>query len=78
MLYPNPNDGNFILQQEVADNEPVVVEIWDAVGRSIYREKQQFAGATSKLQLSNVAQGLYLLQITDSKGRMFKFKFVVE
>ena len=78
LLFPNPNDGNFILQQAVIDNEPVEVEIWDVVGRSIYKEHLQFAEATSSIKVKNTLQGLYLLQITDSKGRMFKFKFVVE
>ncbi|MFI4963562.1 MAG: T9SS type A sorting domain-containing protein, partial [Legionellales bacterium] len=71
-------DGNFILQQEVKDNEPVAVEIWDAVGRSVYKDRLQFTEATSILRMKSLASGLYLLQLTDSKERMFKFKFVVE
>jgi len=56
----------------------VQFEIWDAVGQSIYNGQLQFTNAMSKLNVGNIAPGLYLLQITDSKGRMFKFKFVVE
>jgi hypothetical protein len=78
ILYPNPNDGNFILEQAVPDNEPVEVEVWDAVGRTLYKENLLFSDAISKLQIGNVASGLYLLQVTDSKGRMFRLKFVKE
>jgi len=77
-LFLNPNDGNFILQQAVPDNEPVEVEVCDAVGRTIYKEKLLFSDAMSNIQIGNVASGLYLLHVTDSKGRMFKFKFVKE
>jgi len=78
ILYPNPNDGNFILQQAVADSKPVQIEIWDVLGRSLYKQTLEFADATYQLQVRNVAPGLYLLQVTDNAGRTFKFKFVVQ
>ena len=76
-MFPNPNDGNFILQQVIADNEPIDAEIWDVTGRSIYRDRLQFAGATTKLSMNSVAPGVYLLQLTDSSRRKFRFKFIV-
>lgn len=78
ILFPNPNNGNFMLQQGVADYKPVLVEISDVVGRSILKQTLEFTDATSSFQVRNVMPGLYILQLTDSEGRMFKFKFVVE
>jgi len=77
-LYPNPNNGNFVLQQNIADQQPVISEIWDVTGRSIYKGDLHFETRTTTLQMVNEMPGLYLLQLTDSKGRMFKLKFVVE
>ncbi len=78
VLLPNPNNGNFELRQGVADEKPVAVEIWDAIGRSIYKGDLHFNGAKTNLQMMNAVPGLYLMQLTDSQGRMFKFKFIVE
>jgi len=77
-LYPNPNDGNFTVMQKIADNEPVNTTIWNATGQRIYQGALQFTNAASKLGLGNLAQGLYLLQLTDEKGRTFTFKFVIQ
>jgi len=78
LLYPNPNDGNFILQQMIADNKLVDVEIWDVVGRSIYKEEQQFVTDKIQLQMGKVPAGIYMLEVMDNSYRKFRFKFVVE
>jgi len=77
-LFPNPNDGNFIIRQYVPDNEPVAIEINDMLGRGIYKAKLQFVQAKSVLNLNSVVPGIYLLKLTDSHGTQFMFKFVVE
>jgi hypothetical protein len=77
-LYPNPNDGTFILHQSVADDNPVQVEVWDAVGRTIFKEEVGFVNSSSYMAIKNVMPGLYLLQVTDNDGKKFKFKFAVE
>jgi len=77
VLFPNPNSGNFTLQQGVADQQPVIAEMWDVTGRNIYKDYLHFDALTTNLQVVNAVPGFYLLQLTDSKGRMFKFKFVV-
>ncbi len=50
-LYPNPNDGSFVLQQYNQDNEPVKVKIFDALGRVIYSVEIQFNNTKSQLIL---------------------------
>ena len=78
ILYPNPNDGNFILQQGVADDEPVQAEVWDVTGRVLYKDKLQFTDLNAKMRVVNAVPGMYLMQLTDSKGQIFRFKFVVQ
>lgn len=77
-IYPNPNDGNFELLQMMADKDPVMAEVFDVVGRSVGKEKIIFNTPTTKLHVGNVSPGIYVLQLTDSKKRIFKFKFVIE
>jgi hypothetical protein len=77
-LYPNPNGGTFTLQQMVSDGEPVQIEAWDAIGQSIYNQQAVFSAQRLQLQLGDMLPGLYMLQLTDSKGLKYSFKFVVE
>ncbi len=76
-IFPNPNDGGFVLQQQIADAEPVVTEIWDITGRLIYRETQVFTDRRLQLQLQGVSPGVYIMQLTESGGKRYNFKFVV-
>jgi len=78
ILYPNPNDGNFTIEQVIMDDKPVEVEIWDVVGRSVYKEQFQFAGAKAKLQMNKVSPGIYLLQLTGGDKQKHRFKFVIK
>jgi hypothetical protein len=77
-LYPNPNNGNFILQQMTMDDKPVTAEIWNSVGQSIYKEAIHFDGGKTNLRIINATPGLYLLKLTDSKTQTFILKFVID
>ena len=77
-LRPNPNNGVMQLQQQVQDNNPVNATVLSATGAQVYKGTLQFAGGTSKLNLGNITPGLYVLQLTDSKGNDFILKFVIE
>jgi len=77
-LVPNPNNGSMALLQSVTDADPVACEIWDAVGRSIYKQNILFSSNQCSIQLGAIVPGLYLLQLRDTKGQEFKFKFLVE
>ena len=76
-LFPNPNEGNFTLQQMLDDDKPVTAEVTDALGRVLYKQVRTFSNNKLRLALDNVPPGLYLLHITDSSGKMFNFKFVI-
>jgi len=76
-VYPNPNDGNFVVQQYMREPEPVKAIIYDAVGREVYNSDMSFVNTQSNLNLGNLSPGLYLLELKDSKNEIFRFKFVV-
>jgi hypothetical protein len=77
-LFPNPNGGTFTLQQLLPDGAPVQVEAWDALGQSIYNKQVAFSTQRLQLQLGDMLPGLYMLQLTDSNGQKYNFKFVIE
>ncbi|MCW3120509.1 MAG: peptidase and matrixin and adamalysin, partial [Flavipsychrobacter sp.] len=77
-LHPNPNNGNITLQQLVSDTGIVRIEVYDVVGRSIYRNKRSFINKTTNLHLDNIVPGVYLLQIIGVDDKAYRFKFVKE
>ncbi len=77
-LLPNPNNGNMMLKQSISDEQPVVTEIWDAIGKNIFTQNIVFNSDNYNLQLGNISPGVYIMQLRDGKGNEFRFKFVVE
>ena len=77
-ILPNPNSGYFSIKQLYPDTNPVSVKVLNTVGQCIYSGAMTFAGEINNLNLQNTTPGLYLLQITDSKGALYNIKFAIE
>ena len=77
-LFPNPNDGSFMLRQAIRDGTPANVEVTDMLGRVIITKDVRFINNTTQLQLNNLSSGVYLLKVTDSNKKVSNFKFVVQ
>ena len=77
-IMPNPNNGNMTISQLIPDGRPVNTEVLNATGETIYKGQLQFTNGTTNLFVVNKTPGLYLLLLTDSKGRMFTIKFVIQ
>ena len=75
-MYPNPNDGNLTLVQMIQDTSAVSIDISDVLGRSVFKEPVAFRENSYQLHLENIAAGMYVASVIDSKGRTFIFKFV--
>ncbi|CAN5812860.1 hypothetical protein BH11BAC7_BH11BAC7_24250 [soil metagenome] len=58
ILYPNPNNGNFILETK----ETALVEIYNSIGELVLTQNS-VAGKNS-LSLENAANGIYLVKIS--------------
>ena len=76
-LVPNPNNGQFVIQQSVADTQPITAEIWNNLGQCIYKQPITFADKTYSIDMGNINQGVYLMKLIDSKGRVFTNKFFI-
>ncbi len=77
-LYPNPSNGNITLMQGIEEDAVMSVKVINYVGATVYTGSLQFAGGRSQLDITHVNSGMYLVQLTDSKGATQTFKMVIE
>ncbi len=79
MLYPNPNKGCFTLSGKVNTKEPVQVDVINSIGQIVYAEAITVNAAelNKEIQLSNAANGIYLLRI-NIDGEITAIRFRVE
>jgi len=64
-VYPNPNNGNFVLDLTIFENTDVVISIYDALGKKVYSELVtiDINGFTKEYNFGNFDKGIYLLSI---------------
>lgn len=59
-IYPNPNDGNFVLNAPVAS----VIKIYNALGEIVYSVKT--ASDNLFIELKNLSAGVYTIHVTNN------------
>ncbi len=77
-LFPNPNEGIFSIAFSVNETSDVGVEIFDMLGKSVFREELlSFSGAHQRcLDLSAFPEGVYVLSV-DKDEKISVRKFVI-
>ncbi len=78
-IYPNPTSSSLTIELKNTEAEELVVEVIDLMGRKQSSVKiNSIAGLTStSVDVSRLAQGTYILNITDSKKLQSKQLFSV-
>lgn len=70
ILYPNPNNGSFVLSGSVGSSDAVSVSVSNTLGQEVYRKKvitsQKKLSITIDLP-SNISDGLYIIKVSNSK-----------
>jgi len=75
-VYPNPNDGKFMLRVGVEDGKLVDVEIMNIQGQIVYRDRIQVSSSKDEpVDISSMPSGLYFIRVTD--GEQMKFKKIL-
>lgn len=64
-LYPNPSAGEIYLDLQLDFNKAAALIVTDMTGRRVYDQKG--LQASNKIDLSNLAKGLYTIQLTHDK-----------
>ncbi|MFI0428754.1 reprolysin-like metallopeptidase [Mariniflexile sp. HMF6888] len=66
VVFPNPNNGKFVIQLNGSLERAIDVAVFDIRGRHIYKNNFPNVGDFSQeLQLNNVQSGMYLLIVSD-------------
>lgn len=73
-LYPNPNNGTFVIEPQGFSN--LAVTVVDATGKLVYN--QTGINATQEFNLNNLSKGLYLVNIQSAEGATQTFRMIVE
>lgn len=74
-LYPNPNSGRFTLTG-LTKNRPSSVSILNAIGQAVYTKEITSATGSEYLDMPEVADGIYQLQIrSDNRTRYTRFNY---
>lgn len=70
VIYPNPNKGVFTLELESKDNMYINLHIYNSSNALVYQEDNlRLSGRyTDKIDLSNLATGIYSLRIESKQG----------
>jgi hypothetical protein len=77
-VYPNPSpDGHYVLNATEPALLAAPITVLDATGRVVRREPSPAATTTRALDLSNLAKGIYTVQLATTKGLITK-KLVVQ
>ncbi len=69
-VYPNPNDGNFMLEISTPQNIFVDVKVINAWGKTVYSENNLNINAMYKanMNLSQLADGVYFISVENQKS----------
>jgi hypothetical protein len=75
-LYPNPNNGNFIIECSKASKEPMLY-VCDVRGRMVYVEKLNFLNSKSNISLGKLPKGIYFVRLKNEDSVSTR-KIVIE
>ncbi len=78
-LFPNPNSGTFKLTANNVENGAYTMTVRNILGQVVLNETISANGTISKdVNVSNVENGVYFLELSNDSGNKSVIKFVVE
>jgi hypothetical protein len=75
-LYPNPNNGNFIIEYSLSNNASGAIEITDAAGRLFYAKDLSKYSFIHQINLPTIDEGIYFLKYLNGNFPKYQ-KFIV-
>ena len=77
-LYPNPNNGRFVIESDRVELKGLVLEIFDEKGQLVWNReiREQIGTWHESVTLENAAEGIYLLRVRNKHGMVNK-RFVI-
>ena len=77
-LYPNPSNGLLNIEQSIAVDQTSAVRVMNYAGQTTFAGNISFTGGKAQLELGNVAQGIYLVEMREEQGVVTTFRVVVQ
>ncbi len=76
-LYPNPNNGTFMLAYDLKKNNDATVTITDITGKLVYKGILDNLDNRVQINTSNLNNGIYFIQITHDKTLLWTDKLMI-
>lgn len=70
-LSPNPNNGDFELRLTGIESNSVKIHVYDLIGKEVYQTTESSTNGSleKKINLSELSNGAYLLNVVSEKGK---------
>ncbi|OFX22987.1 MAG: hypothetical protein A2033_13230 [Bacteroidetes bacterium GWA2_31_9] len=76
-VYPNPNNGNMIINLSGFENQPISIELFDISGRLVYNEKDiKLSSAEKSISFKTENTGIYWLKVVSEKNVFVKKVYI--
>ncbi|WP_276132515.1 T9SS type A sorting domain-containing protein [Polluticoccus soli] len=75
-IYPNPNNGAFTVTFNEVPSADGQIEVLNAVGQIVHRQQYRARSSSVVVDMSQVAQGVYLMK-TDVDGKNYRSRIVI-
>ncbi len=77
-VYPNPNNGRFVITTEMKSQAMVSFSMTDMLGKQVWNDQQLYQQGLQQMEMNiTLPSGVYLLQVSDGSGKVTK-KLVVQ
>lgn len=78
-LYPNPNDGSFVIESEYFGQNQTVLVLYNSIGQVLFSETYPNGlPKTIKFDYRHLAKGLYFIKINEVEGQIFTEKIIIK
>jgi hypothetical protein len=68
--YPNPNNGEFSINLQTDNTDPVQVKIFNSMGALVYQNSMDFGSTQLNINIQELPSGVYQLVATQNQSRM--------
>lgn len=76
-LYPNPNNGTFMLAYDLKANNDADITIFDITGKTVFNDKLDKLNNVVQINISNLQSGIYFVQLSKKKNLLWTDKLMI-
>lgn len=76
-VFPNPSNGNIVIGLKTVNSNNFEIGVYDVLGRSVYNKMINYDKNKFNLDLTSLANGLYLLRIKSNNNNFIQ-KFMIQ